>query len=366
MKLLGWLPDWSRAKRHGLDLEGCKRAISDNLDRELDYRIEAVNQRLLGEDLRELGVHVPRVFHEMSSARVLVQEWAEGSPLHIARSWNAESRNQLCATLFNAFLHQLLVSGRVHGDPHPGNLLFHPTGKVTLLDHGCVLLLNKNFRQGLLQLFNTLLREEDDEILSSWIAMGFSPAGLEPVQNELPALSRLLFRPFLLDRFSNMVDWQVSEEVEALLGEKKWCFRAAAPPAMLLLLRALLGQFKLLSSLGGEVCLRPTLEKLINESAPPLALPAFDADRDAEVSGVRAALTLHVKAGEASAPFVGTFPLGLMADLDTFLPESLKKKVLASGADLESIRTKLKDPNVKPGVVVEVANNNQILCIWIA
>lgn len=45
---------------------------------------------------------------------------------------------QLCDTLLSAYLIQLLDTGFLHADPHPGNLLRTPDGRVGILDHGLV------------------------------------------------------------------------------------------------------------------------------------------------------------------------------------------------------------------------------------
>ncbi len=42
-----------------------------------------------------------------------------------------------------ADIEQILVRGHVHADPHPGNFLITPDGKLALLDFGCTLVLDK-------------------------------------------------------------------------------------------------------------------------------------------------------------------------------------------------------------------------------
>ena len=73
-------------------------------------------------------VYVPTVFDEFSRPRVMVQEWITGVKLSrfedIANMGFA--LKQVMTTVMEAFGHQLFVSGRVHGDPHPGNILIRP------------------------------------------------------------------------------------------------------------------------------------------------------------------------------------------------------------------------------------------------
>lgn len=42
----------------------------------------------------------------------------------------------MCTTLLNCYLIQLLETGFLHADPHPGNLIRTPDGKICILDFG--------------------------------------------------------------------------------------------------------------------------------------------------------------------------------------------------------------------------------------
>ena len=43
---------------------------------------------------------------------------------------------ELCTTLLNCYLIQLLETGFLHADPHPGNLIRTPEGQICILDFG--------------------------------------------------------------------------------------------------------------------------------------------------------------------------------------------------------------------------------------
>jgi aarF domain-containing kinase len=43
---------------------------------------------------------------------------------------------ELCNTLLSAYLIQLLDTGLLHADPHPGNLIRTTDGKICVLDFG--------------------------------------------------------------------------------------------------------------------------------------------------------------------------------------------------------------------------------------
>lgn len=77
-------------------------------------------------------------------------EWVEGVPLTAAASsLDHEDRARLARELLRCFLDQILVGGTFHGDPHPGNLLLQPDGRVALIDCGAIGLLDRRQRGAL-------------------------------------------------------------------------------------------------------------------------------------------------------------------------------------------------------------------------
>lgn len=74
-----------------------------------------------------------QAYDRLTTRRVLVTEWIDGEKLSES---NAEDVKELCTTLLNAYLIQLLDTGLLHADPHPGNLIRTPDGQICILDFG--------------------------------------------------------------------------------------------------------------------------------------------------------------------------------------------------------------------------------------
>jgi aarF domain-containing kinase len=105
---------------------------------ELDYLNEARNQeRFINEllpknNMRE-SIYIPAVYWSTTSRKVLTSEWCDGEKL---ASSPIDVINRLVPVGVQCFLTQLLDLGFFHCDPHPGNLLVSPEGKLVLLDFG--------------------------------------------------------------------------------------------------------------------------------------------------------------------------------------------------------------------------------------
>lgn len=106
---------------------------------ELDYHLEADNQRLFADAYRgHPYIHVPEVVGELSAARVLTTEMAQGARFAEVTTWPDEERQLAAETLYRFVFGSIYSMGAFNGDPHPGNYLFRPGGEVTFLDFGLV------------------------------------------------------------------------------------------------------------------------------------------------------------------------------------------------------------------------------------
>ena len=76
---------------------------------------------------------VPGVYMDYTTRRVHVAEWIDGVKLSQSQS---DDVSDLVAVGMIAYLTQLLESGFFHADPHPGNMLRTPDGRLAILDFG--------------------------------------------------------------------------------------------------------------------------------------------------------------------------------------------------------------------------------------
>lgn len=115
-------------------------SIERMLEREVDYVAEARHMEAARKCLQDLDdVVVPAVIHEFSTKRVLTMDYIEGQHLEpfMAREPSQEVRDTHGAQIVRA-LSRLWYTGRVvYADPHPGNFLFLPDGRLGLIDFGC-------------------------------------------------------------------------------------------------------------------------------------------------------------------------------------------------------------------------------------
>jgi ubiquinone biosynthesis protein len=107
------------------------------LSGELDFRAEARSAVEIAAGLEPGGlVRAPLVYREISTARVLVMEWFDGTSVQRGVDLDAERRRELADALLRSFLAQVMLGGHFHADPHPGNVLLLAGGRLGLIDFG--------------------------------------------------------------------------------------------------------------------------------------------------------------------------------------------------------------------------------------
>ncbi|MEJ2304638.1 MAG: AarF/UbiB family protein [Anaerolineales bacterium] len=143
-----------------IDLVGMIEQFSESVLAELDLFGEAYNAMRLAENMAGLeGVHIARMYPELSTSRVLTMEYIQGVKISDIEAIAAAGleRETVASNALRAVIKQLLIDGFFHADPHPGNILVNlQTGEITFLDTGMVGQLDLTQRVNLIQLIFAL------------------------------------------------------------------------------------------------------------------------------------------------------------------------------------------------------------------
>ncbi|KXZ44555.1 hypothetical protein GPECTOR_65g173 [Gonium pectorale] len=143
---------------------------------EMDYQLEAQNTMAFKQQMASLqGISVATVYPELTTRKVIVTEWVEGEKLNHSK---AEDVRALCSTLLNCYLIQLLETGLLHADPHPGNLLRTADGKIVILDFGLMTEVTEDQRVALIEFIAHLTMEDWNGVAKDLSALGFMPDGM--------------------------------------------------------------------------------------------------------------------------------------------------------------------------------------------
>lgn len=161
-------------KRYGLVavFEEFARALT----LELDYRIEASNaDRLRKQTMLEPKVHIPRIYWELTTDKVLTMEAIEGIKINDLEALDAAGidRAEMARVFIQCLFKQILIDGFFHSDPHPGNVIVE-LGKqrLVILDTGQMGRLMPEQLVQLGDLVQSVLRRDSRDVMRIFLEIG--------------------------------------------------------------------------------------------------------------------------------------------------------------------------------------------------
>ncbi|HEY5431519.1 MAG TPA: AarF/ABC1/UbiB kinase family protein [Solirubrobacteraceae bacterium] len=123
----------------GLDARALAAELRERIGEELDYELEAANQRRIERLMRgHPFVRVPRVHTDLCTRRVLVSEYVDGERFEVVRRADEARRDRYGEIVFRFFFGLLYRDRIALGDPHPGNYLECADRRICFLDFGLV------------------------------------------------------------------------------------------------------------------------------------------------------------------------------------------------------------------------------------
>jgi aarF domain-containing kinase len=200
---------------------------------ELDYVREGNNAtrfaELIKDDLPQ--VVVPETFEKFTSRRVLTTQWLDGEKLSQS---DADDVGRLVNVGVICYLKQLLDTGFFHADPHPGNMIRTPDGRLAILDFGLMTEIDDNIKYGMIEAISHLVHRDYESIVEDFVTLDFIPpdTDLTPI---LPVLAKV-FDQALEGGGAKNINFQ---DLAADLAQITFDYPFRIPPYFALIIRAI-------------------------------------------------------------------------------------------------------------------------------
>src|SRR4051794_20090492 len=137
MQNLGMILRVMKTIAPGIDVRSTADEIRARIHEELDYELEASNQKALARIYRgHPFITVPDVVSELSRERVLVNEFVHGVGFEDVQEMDQATRDRVGEIIFRFYFGCMYRHRQFSGDPHPGNFLLLEDGRVAFLDFG--------------------------------------------------------------------------------------------------------------------------------------------------------------------------------------------------------------------------------------
>ena len=191
----------------GADIESVVAELIERTEMELDYRLEADNQRTFAKAY-ENDPHfaVPHIV--ASAPKVVVAEWMEGIPMSvIIREGTPEQRDLMGTRLTELTFGAPKRLQMMHGDAHPGNFMLLPDGRMGVIDFGAVAPLPGGFPVSLGQTIRLARDKNYAEALPAMEAAGFIQKGEQVSAEEVDDMLRQYVQPVEVEVFHYTRRW---------------------------------------------------------------------------------------------------------------------------------------------------------------
>ncbi len=162
--------------------------FAKRLEQELDFMAEAAHlERFAHQFAGEPTLHVPAVFRETSTRRVLTMERIEGIKASDMDALEAAdlNRQEIATRIADLVMKQVFVHGFFHADPHPGNIHILPGNMICFLDFGMMGFLDQRTREVFADLVTGIALRDEAAVTGALLKL--SDAELDPPRPGLEA-----------------------------------------------------------------------------------------------------------------------------------------------------------------------------------
>ena len=256
----------------GADVQGVVDELIERTEMELDYRLEANNQRAFAKAY-EGHPHflVPHIV--ASAPKVVIQEWIDGTPMaEIIRNGTVEQRDLMGARLLELTFDAPGRLEMMHGDAHPGNFMLLPDDRMGVIDFGAVAPLTGGFPIELGMTIRLAREKNYDLLLPTMEKVGFIQKGQQVSVRDIDEMLRQYVEPVEVEVFHYTRKWLqriTTSHIDRSVSQIKTARQMDLPPKLALPMRVIASVSAILCQLDAHVPIKALSEELIPGFAEP-------------------------------------------------------------------------------------------------
>ena len=256
----------------GADVQGVVDELIERTEMELDYRLEADNQRAFAKAYDGHPHFV--VPHVVASApKVVVAEWIEGiPPAHIIKSGTPEQRNLMGYRLFELTDDAPRRLEMMHGDAHPGNFMLMPDDKMGVIDFGAVAPLPGGMPRELGQMLRYAVDKNYAKLLPTMEKIGFIQKGEQVSTRDIDDMLKQYVQPLEVPVFHYHRKWlqrMSAIDMDRAAGQIKAARQMSIPAKLAIPMRVIASIVAISCQLDAHVPVRQIADEMVPGFADP-------------------------------------------------------------------------------------------------
>ncbi|SIS40965.1 ABC1 kinase family protein [Salimicrobium flavidum] len=213
MRVVFWMLNRFTIFGKKADLPALYKEVVAVMSNELDFTMELENGNYFRKRFEDhSNVYIPEYFTDLSTGRVLVMEWVEGTrvtDISFIKRHNLD-RERLARTIFDLCVEQFVNAGMFHADPHAGNIMIKQDGTVVILDFGMVGKVKREDVEHIRAIIEGFIIDDYDRIIASLRDMDFLLEGADT--EAMKKMMRRMLTMYLSEDMSNL-DATVMNEI---------------------------------------------------------------------------------------------------------------------------------------------------------
>lgn len=166
--------------------------FEEKVSMEIDLRLEAAAAEKLRQNCADdENICIPSILWNLTSRRVMVQEWMEATPIYERETLLAQGVDlqELIKNLAVSFFNQAYRDGFFHADIHPGNILVDKQGKIVLIDFGIIGYLEPKDRIFVAKVLYGFITKDYQMVADVHFDLGYVPASQSKEMFKLACMS---------------------------------------------------------------------------------------------------------------------------------------------------------------------------------
>jgi predicted unusual protein kinase regulating ubiquinone biosynthesis (AarF/ABC1/UbiB family) len=256
----------------GADVQGVVDELISRTEMELDYRLEADNQRAFAKAYQDHPHFL--VPHVVASApKVVIQEWIEGIPMaEIIRNGTTEQRDLMGTRLVELTFDAPRRLEMIHGDAHPGNFMLMPDGRMGVIDFGAVAPLPGGFPIELGMSIRLAREKNYDLLLPTMEKAGLIQKGQQVSVRDIDDMLRQHVEPVEVEVFHYNRKWlqrAAAQRIDRSVSQMRTVRQLDLPAKLAMPMRVLASVGAILCQLDAHVPMKALSEELIPGFAEP-------------------------------------------------------------------------------------------------
>ena len=250
----------------GADFQGVVDELIERTEMELDYRLEADNQRAFAKAYKDHPhFTVPAIV--ASAPKVVIAEWMEGIPLSkIIREGTVEQRDLAGSRLFELTYDAPRRLEMMHGDAHPGNFMLLPGGKMGVIDFGAVAPMPGGIPVELGLVVRYAMEQDYEKLLPAMEQVGFIQKGEKVSHREIDDMLRQYVEPLQYEVFHYTRKWlqrMTAKNMDISVDQLKAARQMDIPPKLAIPMRVIASNVAISCQLDAHIPTKALATELI-------------------------------------------------------------------------------------------------------